>query len=325
MEAPPRNGAAASSLRSMILKNARRLDGEGEEESGQVQMEAFLADYSIRMTRCIPHQVITDVGGVQHTGVVVFRMCPTNSCSDKSGGGGCTSNYADFAVDVGTFAQAYVEDQNGNMDWDDKQFQMDEYGTCQPYEGDGGGGGNSYYLGPACTDDGTGIRLTVFDDQYCYTQSSTSFASISNGWTLPYSDGGLVSTGCLACTDGDGALKEMCMDLYDSSPYRCEREWQFGHYYYDAVTLIYRYGQDVTGCTPIQVLQNPMSSISEAVWQDLILSLLLLLCAAGGFAAYTVWWKKRKWLRCSRGFVTVPHSLRGGGRGLAMVRRFHSH
>lgn len=277
-------------LRS-ILNSARRLE-DGQQQGDSSQMEAFLADYSIRMTKCIPNQVLTDVDGNQHNGIVLFRMCPTSSCSDKNG---CNSNYADFAVDMGTFVEAFVEDQKDNMNWDDQQVQMDNYGECQLYEGDGGGEDQSaYYMGPACTDDGTGIKLTVFDDEYCYEQSETSFESISNGWSLPYSDGGLVSASCLACTDDDGAPKEMCLNLYDSSPYRCEREWQFGHYYYDAVTLIYRYGQDVTGCTPIQVMQTPMSPISQAVWQDLIVSVFLVLCAAGGFAAYTIWWRKRK-------------------------------
>ncbi len=278
----------SASLRS-LMKNARRLE-DGQQNIQQ--MEDFLSDYSVRMTKCLPDQLLTDDYGTQHKGVVLFRMCPASSCSNDKG---CNSNYADFAVDVGTFVSAYMEDQQDNMNWDDQQFKVDNFGGCSRYEVEGGGNGdNEYYMGPACTDDGTGIKLTIFDDQYCFQQSQTSFASISNGWTLPYSNGGLASSNCLACAGNDGALKEMCMDLYDQSPYRCEREWQFGHYYYDAVTLIYRYGQDVTGCTPIQVMQTPMSSISEAVWQDLIVSVLLLLCAAGGFAAYTVWWKNRK-------------------------------
>jgi hypothetical protein len=274
------NGAAVRSL----MKNSQR---QLEDGNGQVQMEDFLADFSVRLTKCLPNQVLNDVDGTQHTGVVLFRMCPSNSCSDDKG---CNSGYADFAVDVGTFVSAYVEDQQDNMNADDQQYPVENYGQCTKYEGN-----NNYYVGPACTEDGKGIKLAVFDDQYCSTQSGTTFASISNGGTLPYSSGGLTSSSCLSCIDGDGALKGMCMDLYDKSPYRCEREWQFGHYYYDAVTLIYRYGQDVTGCTPIQVMQTPMSSISEAVWEDLILSVLLLLCAAGGFAAYSIWWKERKY------------------------------
>lgn len=280
----------SATLRS-ILKNARKLEDGGEQNA---QMEDFLTDFSIRMTKCLPKQVLTDVDGTQHTGVVLFRMCPTNSCSDDKG---CSSGYADFAVDVGTFVSAFVEDQQDNMNVDDQQFDIASFGECSRYQVQGGGNNNNdnqYYMGPACTDDGTGIKLTIFDDQYCYEQSVTSFESISNGWTLPYSDGGLTSSKCLSCTDGDGALKSMCMDLYEKSPYRCESEWQFGHYYYDAVTLIYRYGQDVTGCTPIMVMQTPMASISQVVWQDLIVSVLLLMGAIGGFAAYSVWWKERK-------------------------------
>merc|ERR1711935_1242340 len=105
--------------------------------------------------------------------------------------------------------------------------------------------------------------MALYVDQYCYQESETSFESISNGWSLPYSSGGLVSTQCNACTGDDGAIKEMCGDLYESSPYRCEAEFDFQHYYYDTNFEMYRYGQDTTGCTKIEVMQKPRSTFTQ--------------------------------------------------------------
>ena len=285
-----------------LLGKARRLDEGGDDaaeedndEQNEADMEAFLMDYSFKFMSCIPDQVLTDADYNDHFGVVIFRLCPSNKCSNNNG---CSSGYADFAVDVGTYVDAFLTDQADNVNWDDK-FDGDEFGQCVEYEVENDDGGNGeaveYYVGPGCTADGTGVKMGVYEDQYCYTESQTSFENISNGWSLPYSGGGLVSTQCTDCTDEYGALREMCLDLYDDSPYRCEAEFDFKHYYYNTNFEMYRYGQDTTGCTKIDVMQNPKSSFSqEAVWTDAVLVVMLLIVTAGGFAWYSTWWKKRK-------------------------------
>jgi hypothetical protein len=282
-----------------LLGNARRLDedGNGDDnadnaEVNEADMEAFLMDYSMKFMSCIPDQVLTDADYNNHFGVVIFRLCPSNKCSDDNG---CKSGYADFAVDIGTYVDAYLEDQADNMNWDDK-FDGGDFGSCTEYEAENGDDDNSaYYVGPSCTDNGAGLQMSLFEDQYCYQQSTVSFESISNGWSLPYSTGGLVSTKCNDCTDDDGEMREMCLDLYDYSPYRCEAEFNFKHYYYDTNFEMYRYGADTTGCSKINVMQHPKSTFSqEAVWTDAILAVMLLVVTAAGYAWYSTWWQKRE-------------------------------
>jgi len=278
-----------------LLENARRLDeggdnGDDNNDEYEVDIESFLMDYSMKLMSCVPDQVLTDADYNDHFGVVIFRLCPSNKCSDNNG---CSSGYADFAIDIGTYVDAYLEDQADNMNWDDN-FDGGDFGQCTEYEGKNDDGA-AYYVGPGCTADGTSVKMALYEDQYCYQESETSFESISNGWSLPYSSGGLVSTQCNACTDDDGAIKEMCADLYESSPYRCEAEFDFQHYYYDTNFEMYRYGQDTTGCTKIEVMQKPRSTFSqETVWEDAILAVMLLVVTAAGYAWYSTWWSKQK-------------------------------
>lgn len=280
-----------------LLGKARRLedggnddganDGNGAEEYDVDEMEAFLMDFSMKLMKCIPDQVITDADDVDHYGAVVFRLCPSKKCSDDYG---CKSGYADFAVDIGTYVESFMYDQADNMSWDDKFDGIS--GECTQWNG------GSYYTGATCTSDGKGIKMGLFEDAYCSAESSTSFEDISNGWTLPYSSnsGGLVTTECTSCVDDDGSLRQMCSDMYENSPYRCEADFGFKHYYYDNNFEMYKYGQDTTGCSKIDVMVKPrMSFSSEAVWTDAILVLMLVAATGAGYLYYQQWWEKRKY------------------------------
>lgn len=294
--------SSQTSLKKVLAK-ARRLEDAGggdddnaaaaNDEAAEENMEAFLMDYSLKFMKCIPDQVLTDADYIDHFGVVIFRLCPSNKCSNTNG---CTSGYADFAVDVGTYVDAFLTDQQDNMNWDDENFDGDNMGQCTQYEGgDDDGGDAAYYIGPGCTSDGTGVKMGVYEDQYCYEESETTFETTSNGWSLPYSDGGLVSTQCTDCIDDDGEIREMCLDLYDYSPYRCEADLEYTHYYYDANFEIYRYGKDTTGCNSIHVMQNPKGGFSsEAVWTDAILVVILIAATGVGLYYYSEWWTKQK-------------------------------
>jgi hypothetical protein len=297
--------SSQTSLKKVLAK-ARRLEDAGggdddnaaaaNDEAAEENMEAFLMDYSLKFMKCIPDQVLTDADYIDHFGVVIFRLCPSNKCSNTNG---CTSGYADFAVDVGTYVDAFLTDQQDNMNWDDENFDGDNMGQCTQYEGgDDDGGDAAYYIGPGCTSDGTGVKMGVYEDQYCYEESETTFETTSNGWSLPYSDGGLVSTQCTDCIDDDGEIREMCLDLYDYSPYRCEADLEYTHYYYDANFEIYRYGKDTTGCNSIHVMQNPKGGFSsEAVWTDAILVVILIAATGVGLYYYSEWWTKRMYIK----------------------------
>jgi hypothetical protein len=244
-----------STIRS-LLSHARRLeDQDQDKEHGETEVEAYLMNYSIKLLHCHPEEFLTsnnndDDGDYTQYGVVVFRMCPSDSCSDNKKG--CTSGYADFAVNLGTFVEAYMEDQSDNMQWDDDKMDVSNFAQCAQYEVENQADDDAaakYYVGPSCTADHLDVQLDLFVDQYCLEKSSKTFSDISNGWTLPYSDGGLVSTACLSCGEqsndgGDLDLKELCTTLYEDAPYKCEADWPIQHYYWDAITEIYRFGQD---------------------------------------------------------------------------------
>jgi hypothetical protein len=273
-----------------LMKHARRLDNDNDQETS---IENYLENYSLKLRTCIPDESITDADGNLEYGVVIFRMCDVGTCSNTDG---CNTDYADFAIGLGTYVYNYMNDQAENMEWDDN-FAVDEYAVCAEYEGQNNGDGNTYYIGPACTEDGTGIRLDVFEDEYCYTESSAEFSDISNGLTLPYSDGGLVSNQCTDCAgyddDGGVELREICGDLYEQTSYRCETNWNAPHYYWDHVTEIYRYGQDTLGCTFMARLQKKESTpVNETL--GVVFVSFLLVVSLGGAAYYHEWWKKEK-------------------------------
>jgi hypothetical protein len=297
-----------------LLSKARRLDDGDDDQAQNVENDdvyEFLDDYSLRLTECHPDISLMANDEYPIYGVIVFRMCPSNKCNDSSGKAACKSGYADFAVDIGTFAAAMMSDQEENMQWDDQYGDWANYAECAQYDQENGG---SYYVGPTCTKDKKGIRLAVFDEYTCQTESSTSFSSISNGWSLPYSDGGLVSTQCTSCYDSDnGGASELCMDLYDASEYRCESDWDVQHYYWNAKTEVMKYGQDTTGCKSITRFNY--SKPKKSVLGELFFVMIFISIAAGGWFYYQSWWDKGKydWICffcththvCSHTFLTL--------------------
>ena len=149
----------------------------------------FLADYSLKMISCIPgEQSVNYERGQLESSTIIFRLCPKDYCGvSNSTTMGCDSGYGDFAVGINTFAEAYTESvrdsYSNNMQYYSYQygeFNVEEYvRECRLFEGGqgggggGGGGNNNYYsgggysydyLGPACTADGTDIRLAAFKD-----------------------------------------------------------------------------------------------------------------------------------------------------------------
>jgi hypothetical protein len=282
-----------------LLTHARRLEQQGDEEEeaeSTAEVEDLLIEYSLKLIRCEQNASIeTNDNGNPQYGVVTFRLCPSNSCSHDSGEG-CSSGYADFAVSLNTFVSAYMEDQQDTTDWDDA---VDSFAQCAQYEG-GNDDDASYYVGPSCTSDGAEIGLALFTDEYCSTASDMDFASLSQNEdaSLPFSDGGLVSTSCVNCAqkvnddDGGYELKDICPSLYEVAPYKCE-EWDITHYYWDAITEIYRFGQDTTGCRPIARLEGKKEEVFTE-WEGIVFVSFLVVVSVIGAVWYTMWWKESK-------------------------------
>jgi len=277
-----------------LLRNARDLaeeDGYGDgqlEAEGFQEVEAELMNYQLNLLKCQSREsVVNSEEGAPQYGVAIVRACPKNSCSAKTAGG-CSKGYADLAIPLSDFVEAYIQDQQENMGLDDA-VNIADFSACNEYVMDDAG--VQYYVGPTCTSNGKDIKLGVFEDKYCLQASKTSFETLSNGLTLPFSSGGLVSTQCLSCAEEDGSLKQMCATMYEDAALRCE-QWDISHYYWNPVTLVYRFGKDTAGCKYIEWMDRSPPPFSE--WAT-IFSLLLLVCGTFiGAVYYTRWWKEGK-------------------------------
>jgi hypothetical protein len=279
---PLRNGKAISSL----MGKSRRLEDANAEEEEEEEF-AFLQNYSLKFITCKAGEKWKDPeNGEYEYGVAVYRLCP--DCDDDVAGG-CKSGYGEYVVGLNTFVDAYFEDQRENMQGDDN-FKLEEYSECREYEVQEADGGRRldqaamYYVGPSCTEDGD-IKLGLFSEYTCTTESDVDFTTISGGMNLPYSTGGLVPSSCHACygknDNGEYEVSEYCMQNYESSyGYGCESKMES----YSAN------GMDESKCEYIAELTYTKNSGGGRGWAWFWVILIVVL-GVGGFIYFQ---KKRK-------------------------------
>lgn len=271
----------------------RRLD-QGDDAQEEEEM-AFLQNYSVKLVGCsraLESPIMNEQGEYEYS-AVLLRLCPSSDCESDTDYG-CDGGFGDMLVGMSTFVEAYFEDQKENMEEEgDDNFEVDRFAKCEEYDPDqyndddankGAWENYAFYVGPTCTEDEVGLKLELFTDEYCTQVSETSFETISNGWTLPYSTGGLVSTYCTSCTkyndDGESELREMCEETYEQAAYKCEEGMEFYSYY----------GQNVQGCETIEAMfPAPKGSNGGKVFGYVILAVVVV-----GLAGYVVWWRKKK-------------------------------
>lgn len=302
--------AAAKSLTGAaarkVLRNARLVEGsrnladaQGDDAAAQEDEYSFLANYELKMIGCNAAETVMNAeDGAYETGVVLLRLCPLGTC-DSASTTGCSSGHGDFVVGIETYVESYFEDQRDNMNWDDA-FEVDRYAKCEQYdvEDDGDDANNEswenyfFFIGPTCTADGADIKLQLFEgyegqEGACVpgAESEIAFETISNGWSLPYSSGGLVSTYCSECTEyndnGEAELRDLCWETYAASVNHCETDMEFYSYY----------GQNVQGCEYVTAT-FPMGSKGGnggKVFGWIVLALVVV-----GLVGYVVWWRKKK-------------------------------
>ena len=282
-----------------LIRSGRKME-EDEEEEAEEEEFAFLGNYNIKMIGCqreLSSPIVNEDGEYEYS-AVLLRLCPATEGCDSSLTQGCKSGFGDILVGVSTFVEAYMEDvkaqQEENEDeeeQDEDEWDMDKFAKCEEYNPDenaddanqGAWENYQFYVGPTCSDDGENIKLELFTDQYCSQVSEIEFASISNGWTLPYSDGGLVSTNCNSCTqtndDGESELKEICEKSYENSALKCETEMEYYSYY----------GQNVAGCETIAELFPKKGGNGGKIFGWFVLAACVV-----GLGGYVMWWRKKK-------------------------------
>ena len=256
-----------------LLRSARRLQEENngnqqnQQQEGQEGQEnqwdmddgSFLNQYSLKLISCNAGETIYTENGYEANSVVL-RLCPKEDCDSQSRKG-CSSGYGDFVVGLQTYIDAFFEDQGDNI-----EEGRDEFGECRQYEAENGyeewqqryqanannGYQNynryqnyenyevqqyaeqTYYIGPTCTADGSDVRVALFSDENCAYESNTAFEKISNGWSLPYYSGGLVSTNCFDCAQMNDNYEyeqaSICAGTYELGSYFCEEKMAYTGY-----------------------------------------------------------------------------------------------
>lgn len=273
-----------------VLRNARRLEQNANAEEQANEFD-FMAKYTLKLVGCKTGEEITNAeNGAVEYGAAVFRLCPSESGCSNDKAGGCKKGYGDYVVSLNTFVDAYFEEQRDNMQWDDN-FQVDRYAQCANYNAEKGDGNDDqnanveYFIGPTCTADGLDVRLALFEDNTCTTESKTSFETISNGWSLPFASGGMVSTSCTDCLEmnenGEYALRDMCMNLYQGAAYSCEEQMEYYSYL----------GKNVEGC---DYVKSTLPKASQSKKGGKVFGWILFTLLIVGFGGYAVWWRKSK-------------------------------
>lgn len=308
------------------VQHIRRLDNDNDGDNGNDDNYEYMFDddvlndalinYSAKFLECIPDKKIKNEYGVNtYGGAVLFRLCPTDTCSRKKNMG-CNKDYADFAISLQTFMKIFLSnDQYNTVYLDDDTYGAESIGQCGAYNGyvDAGGDNNNedseddendggddkvdygdLYIGPSCTRDGKGIQLDFYTDYNCTETADISMHDIDTDvWTVPYTNASLVGQSCFSCSGDDengNNAGDMCTDLYESAAYRCEEKWDFSHYYYDPLTEIYRYGQDNVGCNFI----NGYNTKANNDVSDVLSLITLIAISVIAWVVYSNWWRKSK-------------------------------
>jgi hypothetical protein len=179
--------------RQKLLQQARQVEGyeygEGRRGAGSKdeQDNWWLADYSIKMISCMAGESFVNYEqGNLESSTVIFRLCPYNTCMNNHTLG-CVDGYADYAVGINTFAEAFAESVRDNYQYYTVNQMKDYIRECRQLDGghndNKDNSGYSMYIGPACSADGKNIRLATFSDQVSDRQAmnypfSKRFATI---------------------------------------------------------------------------------------------------------------------------------------------------
>jgi hypothetical protein len=291
---------AKSSIRNpnakkALLSKARRLEDQNDDAQEEEEYE-FLMNYSLKLIGCSGEKYQNPEDGEYEYSSVVVRMCPKDECDDELAGG-CKSGYGDYVVGINTFVEAWLRDKEEDMQNDqDDQWNVNEFAECREVEVDNDADDQDadnevvYYMGPTCGEDGD-IKMGFFSDYTCTTvPEDVTFEDISNGWTMPYEDGGLVSTYCEGCAgyndNGEYELSEMCGEIYESSSSKCETE---------SMEYYSQYGKDESGCEYIaEAFPSTVAKGASKAGIIIMWIIIALLIVGGGFFLYTKWWMKRK-------------------------------
>jgi len=286
------------SMKRALMSDARRLNNNANNANNAAvddfvanNQYGFLSKYDLKLISCLPNVQYTDANGNVEYSSILFRLCPSTSCSDSISGG-CKSGYGDYVVGINTYTQLWLEDKREDWQGDDN-FKVEDYAQCRQYDFRQGGQNDDqtpYYVGPTCSADNSGVELGFFTDNTCTTVSTVSFESKSNGWTLPYSTSNLVTNSCEACggynANGQYAVDGLCAYLWEDASSKCET---------GMAVVSSQSGADTAGCDAIStVLPKSARASTGHAGAAIGWTFFALVIIGGAGYAYATWWMKRK-------------------------------
>jgi len=223
---------------------------------------SWLIDYSLKFDSCHTHEefVTNDgVGSIFKQKLVKFNICSSEECGSDCEGGRYLVQLEDFVqayADQKEADEDYACEQvkdNCNCDYDDgddcedncysdagldyciegdddaEQVDIRNYIECQEFviedEEDENGDDNEQeisYIGLKCSDNGKGVNLGIFTDEYCTIEKEDS-----DSLSFEYQSESFISDDCMNCAytdneEDDGAeVSEMCENSYFES-LKCE-------------------------------------------------------------------------------------------------------
>jgi hypothetical protein len=192
------------------------------------------------------------------------------ACANNGGNDNYSEEMCMYDCYMGKGMEYCIENNPYAQDGDQQQQQrqdLREMAECQRFEWNNNNGrkldGNNnwqqeYSMGPFCAEDGGSIKMGLFTDETCTNfadsnYGATTFASLTYGQALPYSETTMIGTECMSCKEpqeqnqnnqndqqDEDQVKEGCEQIYQQSA-KCEAGLSGVTYY-----------QDNSGCTYMQ-------------------------------------------------------------------------
>jgi len=216
----------------------RRLEDEDAEEEEAEDDYEWMANYKVKFVQCNAGYGFANAeNGEYEQASIIYRLCASDGECDDESAFGCEEAYGDYIVGINTYVQAYAEaleqQQNQRKLATSKrrlgdEFELQEFAECGRIDieddendnGDEDAEDVEYYVGPACSEDGSDIVLSLFADEDCAYSAGVDFYDLA-GQNLPYYDGGIASPYCSACgaynNNNEFEVSEFCMRLGEAS------------------------------------------------------------------------------------------------------------
>jgi len=264
----------AHHLKSSLLRKARSLEDGADDMSWLIDYSIkFDSCHSIK-----EYKVDEDgAGGIYLQKLVKFNICPKDECSWNCKGGRYIVQMEDFVETYAEYKQTEKEyncqaalencgcendDDAGNcekncysaasldcyenngddQDDDYKTIDILDYIECQELNNNNENGNDDdnqqRYIGLKCSDDGQGINLGIFSDEYCSVPADYYLS-------FPYQSESIVAKDCVSCTNIDGnqddgadyELSDVCAANYVESV-KCEKQLDIYYQNNDGCDLI---------------------------------------------------------------------------------------